>query len=103
MVFLLGNSRLRILEFPTMSSSGLTRGSLYGILEFFVMRSPDQVGDDKKHKSGNFIEIVWSSWTMTQVVRNSRIPRLLGVRFFVSMLFSGFDKLSNLSLLSYAF
>ena len=33
-----------ILEFPTMSSSGLTRGSLYGILEFFVMRSPDQVG-----------------------------------------------------------
>ena len=33
-----------ILEFPTMSSSGLTRGSLYGILEFFMMRSPDQVG-----------------------------------------------------------
>ena len=25
---------LGILEFPTMSSSGLTRGSLYGILEF---------------------------------------------------------------------
>ena len=30
---------LGILEFPTMSSSGLTRGSLYGILEFFVVRS----------------------------------------------------------------
>ena len=32
------------LKFPTMSSSGLTRGSLYGSLEFSVMRSPDQVG-----------------------------------------------------------
>ena len=37
-----------------MSSSGLTRGSLYGILEFFVMRSSDQVGDDRKRKAGNF-------------------------------------------------
>ena len=26
-----------ILEFPTMSSSGLTRGSLYGILEFLML------------------------------------------------------------------
>ena len=43
-----------ILEFPTMLSSGLTRGSLYGILEFFVMRSSNQVGDDRKRKAGNF-------------------------------------------------
>ena len=38
----------------SMSSSGLTRGSPYGILEFFVMRSSDQVGDDRKRKAGNF-------------------------------------------------
>ena len=37
-----------------MSSPSLTRGSLYGILEFFVMRSSDQVGDDRKRKAGNF-------------------------------------------------
>ena len=29
---------LGILEFPIMSSSGLTRGSLYGILEFLKIR-----------------------------------------------------------------
>ena len=37
-----------------MSSPSLTRGSLYGILEFFVMRSSNQVGDDRKRKAGNF-------------------------------------------------
>ena len=37
-----------------MSSPSLTGGSLYGILEFFVMRSSDQVGDDRKRKAGNF-------------------------------------------------
>ena len=94
----LGNSRI-----PYYVILGLDPRISIEILKFIMMRSPDQVGDDKKHKSGNFIEIVWSSWTMTQVVRNSRIPRLLGVRFFVSMLFSGFDKSFNLSLLSYAF
>ena len=31
---------LGILEFPTMLSLSLTGGSLYGILEFFVMSSP---------------------------------------------------------------
>ena len=35
---------LGILEFPTMSSPSLTGGSLYGILEFFVIRSPEGVG-----------------------------------------------------------
>ena len=40
---------LGILEFPTMSSSGLTRGSLSGILEFFMMRSPIKSGDDKDY------------------------------------------------------
>ena len=51
---LLGNSRICLgildfyLKFPTMSSSGLTRGSLYGIFEFFMMRSPEQVGGGHK-------------------------------------------------------
>ena len=57
-----------ILEFPTMSSSGLTRGSLYGILEFFVMRSPDQVGDDTRLGNSRILcdEIPRSSRGMTQ-------------------------------------
>ena len=37
-----------------MSSPSLTGGSLYGILDFFVMRSSDQAGDDRKRKAGNF-------------------------------------------------
>ena len=33
---------LGILEFPTMLSLSLTGGSLYGLLDFFVMSSPPQ-------------------------------------------------------------
>ena len=41
---------LGILEFPTMLSLSLTGGSLYGILEFFVMSSPPPIksGDDTR-------------------------------------------------------
>ena len=51
-----------------MSSSGLIRGSLYGILEFFVMRSPDQVGDDTRLGNSRILcdEIPRSSRGMTQ-------------------------------------
>ena len=54
---------LGILEFSTMSSSGLTRGSLYEILEFLndiTAKSP--LGNSK------FIydEILGSSWGMTK-------------------------------------
>ena len=42
-----------ILELLTMSSSGLTRGSLYGILNFLWWDPPKGLGDDKKRKSGD--------------------------------------------------
>ena len=44
-----------------MSSPDLTLGSIYGILEFFMMRSPKGAGDD--------------------IVGNSRIPRLKFTEF----------------------
>ena len=62
------NLFLGILEFPTMSSSGLTRGSLYGILKFFVMRSSGQAGDDTR--LGNF-RIYSRNSSLEILVRNS--------------------------------
>ena len=55
--FLFRNFRLGILEFPVIPIP--FGGSLYEILNLFVMRSPDQAGDDIK-------------------LRNSRIPSYFG-------------------------
>ena len=75
---------LGILEFPTMSSSGLTRGSLYGILEF-----PASLRGSKATEARNsrilYDEIIGLSRGMTKNVsrwddtrlRNSRIYFIL--------------------------